>query len=395
VKILIITPRIPYPPYRGDKLKIFNISKILSKKNSITILTFYENKNDLSNTNFLEKFGIETIALKLSLFDSLRNLISNVFSSLPFQVAYFSSTLMEKRIAKLTAIEKYDVVYFHLIRSAQYLECVQGSKTLKVLDFTDAVSLYLQRFAEVTKNPLKKLGIKIELKRILNYEPIASKFNTLFVCSEKDKDFLEQKELHGNIQLLKNGVDSIYFQKENIPVEKHRIIFTGNMPYFPNQDAVEHFVENILPSVIKKYADTKFYIVGQKPSKKVQSYANESIIVTGFVQDIKKEYLLSEVNVVPIRFGAGTLNKVIEALALGVPTVATSLSVAGLPNELKKYIYLADSPNEFLESISQIFEDENIRENKMKEVQKIVMNMLSWDKIVGEFESYLLSRIGK
>lgn len=395
MKILIITPRIPYPPYRGDKLKIFNISKILSKSNSITILTFYENKNDFVNTVFLEKLGIKTIALKLSLFNSLRNLVANVFSSLPFQVAYYSSKSMGRKIIELTSNENYDVVYFHLIRSAQYLEYVHDPKTLKVLDFTDAVSLYLYRFVEVTKNPLKKLGLKIELDRIQNYEQIALKYDTLFICSEKDKKFLEKRKLHNNIQFLQNGVDPIYFQKENISVEKHRIIFTGNMPYFPNQDAVEHFVKNIFPSVIKKYTDAKFYIVGQKPSRKIRNYAKENIIVTGFIQDIKKEYLLSEVNVVPIRFGAGTLNKVIEALALGVPTVATSLSVAGLPSELKKYIYLADSPSEFLESISQIFEDDNIRINKMKEVQEIVMNMLSWDKIVGEFENYLLSRIGK
>lgn len=115
----------------------------------------------------------------------------------------------------------------------------------------------------------------------------------------------------------------------------------------------------------------------------------------GFVHDIKKEYLLSEVNVVPIRFGAGTLNKVIEALALGVPTVATSLSVAGLPKEIIKYIFIADTPQGFANEIFQIFNDGILLKGKMKEAQEAVQNILNWEKIVNEFERYLLSRTNK
>ncbi|PKL83326.1 MAG: hypothetical protein CVV24_05500 [Ignavibacteriae bacterium HGW-Ignavibacteriae-3] len=393
MKVLIITPRIPYPPYRGDKLKIFNIAKTLSRNNSVTIVSFRENRNSRSEERELMKYGPEVRTVSLPLLKSLFNMVLAVFTNIPFQAAYFRSRKMKTEIQKLIERNNYDVIYFHLIRSAQYFEAAKNSKAVKMLDFTDAVSLYLSRFSEVTRNPIKKYTLLIELKRIINYEPIAKKFDTLFICSEKDKDYLEEKKLHPNIQFLRNGFNADLFAPEKIHFEKNRIIFTGNMPYFPNRDAALYFTKEIFPLVRESYPNSKLYLVGQKPPLEVRKLNSQNVIVTGFVEDIKKEYLLSAVNVVPIRFGAGTLNKVIEALALGIPIVATSMSVAGLPKELKKYIMTADNPATFAEKIIYIFEHESERRELMLEGSEVVRNLLSWNKIIGEFESYLLGRL--
>jgi len=339
------------------------------------------------------KYGPEVRTVSLPLLKSLFNMVLAVFTNIPFQAAYFRSRKMKTEIQKLIERNNYDVIYFHLIRSAQYFEAAKNSKAVKMLDFTDAVSLYLSRFSEVTRNPIKKYTLLIELKRIINYEPIAKKFDTLFICSEKDKDYLEEKKLHPNIQFLRNGFNADLFAPEKIHFEKNRIIFTGNMPYFPNRDAALYFTKEIFPLVRESYPNSKLYLVGQKPPLEVRKLNSQNVIVTGFVEDIKKEYLLSAVNVVPIRFGAGTLNKVIEALALGIPIVATSMSVAGLPKELKKYIMTADNPATFAEKIIYIFEHESERRELMLEGSEVVRNLLSWNKIIGEFESYLLGRL--
>lgn len=393
MKILIITPRIPYPPYRGDKLKIFNISKILARNNSVTILTFHNNKKNLAATEEIKKLGINIKTVWLPVFSSLLKMAMALFINLPFQLAYFVSRKMKKEIRRTVEQNEFDVIYFHLIRSAQYFESAENSAALKVLDFTDAVSLYLTRFAEVTKNPFKKIALKLELSRIEKYEIAAQKFDTLFICSEKDKDYLEKKKLHPNIQFLRNGFDAEQFQADKVLYEKNRIIFTGNMPYFPNRDAVLYFTKEIFPLVRENYPTSKFYVVGQKPPSELKNLKSSNIVVTGFVENIKREYQLSEVNVVPVRFGAGTLNKVIEALALGIPTVATSMSVAGLPKELKKYVLIADNPENFAEKIINIFENESIRNDLMKEAQKVVFDLLNWEKIVCDFELYLKQRI--
>lgn len=393
MKILIITPRIPYPPFRGDKLKIFNISKNLLKKNEVKVLTFINKKSDLNDVNELKKIGIDIEVIKLPIIQSYLTTAKSLFTLNPLQVAYYYSRKMHSRIEDITSKEKFDVIYFHLISSAQYLKSVKNKSALKVIDFTDAVSLYLSRFVKVVKNPITKLVFYYEYKTISRYEKIAQNFDTLFICSHNDKKILLEKKAHHNIQIMLNGFDPETFKKEKIEPEEGRIIFSGNMPYFPNRDAVLYFINEVFPIVLKKKPNAKFYVVGQQPPKEILALQSENIIVTGFVQDIRKEYLLSQINVAPIRFGAGTLNKIIESLALGIPTVATSLSIQGFPEEIKKYIFTADAPEAFANEIIKIFDDPSIRNEVMREASEKVFNLLSWENIVEDFEKYLKERI--
>jgi polysaccharide biosynthesis protein PslH len=393
LKILIITPRIPYPPFRGDKLKIYNIAKILSANNTIKILTFLRGKKQLKDLEAFGKYGIQIETVKFSVLSSLLKAFIAIFSKVPFQVAWFSSVKMKTKINEELVKNNYDVVYYHLIRSSQYLNSADSHKVLSIADYTDAVSLYLTRFSEIEKNPFKKFLIKKEQKRVSNYEKIAEKFHTLFICSQIDKAFLEKKKINVRIKLLNNGIDTKYFYPDKINYEENRIIFTGNMPYYANYDAALYFVNDILPLILKEIPQSRFYIVGQKPPAKIKRLASENVVVTGFVKDIKIEYQKSAVNVAPMRFGAGTLNKVLESIALGVPVVATSIAVLGLPKELSKFIFVADNKEIFADTVLKILGDSSIRHDLMKEGQEIIKNKFSWERIVSDFENYLSNEL--
>lgn len=395
MRILIITPKIPFPPYRGDILHIFNIAKTLAERNHVDIITQYTFNNQIAYVHELKKNKLNTYIVKQTLLSSIINLMLAIFKKIPFQVAYFSSKKMSGLIKERTSKYEYDLIYFHLIRSVQYFDDTINSNAIKISDFTDAVSLYIERYLRFLKNPLRKLFFSIELKRLKEYEINARKFKTIFVCSDADKTYLDKKLQDVDIQILRNGVEEKYFYPEKIVYQKHRIIFSGNMPYYPNKDAAIYFARQIFPLVLNKYPDSKFYIVGQNPPQKTKKLNSENIIVTGFVEDIRREYLLSEVNVAPIRFGAGTLNKVIESLALGVPIIATKIVVDGLPTELRKYVFLADSPNEFAEKISYIFEHDEVRNDLMKECIELVPKLLGWHPIIQQFEKYIESKLNE
>lgn len=396
MKILIITPRIPYPPFRGDKLKIYNLSRILVKNNEVHLFTFYRKKKDFNDIENLEKLGLKVIAIHFSIFSSLLGLFKALFSNSPFQVNWYHSNKAKKKLEKLQEIEQFDIIYYHLIRTAQYLQVdKKENKPLNVIDLTDAVSLYLNRMLEKERNFLKRIFIRSEFQRINKYEKIIEAFDMVFICSEKDKQFLIEKNISKEINILQNGFDVNYFSPDNHWFDDDRILFTGNMPYYANYDAVIYFTQEIFPLILQKRRTVKFYIVGQNPPRKIRKLQSENIIVTGFVKDIKTEYLKSAVNVAPMRFGAGTLNKVIESLALGVPVVATSIAVGGLPKELSKFVLVADTPIEFADKVISVIENKNIRQTLMSEAKISVKNLLSWEIIVKNFENLLKEKISK
>jgi len=151
MKILIVTPRVPYPPHRGDKLRMFNIISNFPKEFSQTIITLYSNKKEFLELEQLKSLGYKVVGVKQTLFDTIFGLFSSVFSGLPFQCGYFHSSSFKTLIAKEIQTGNYDFAYFHLIRTIQFVPAEMG-KTLPILDLTDAVSMYLSKYLSVEKN---------------------------------------------------------------------------------------------------------------------------------------------------------------------------------------------------------------------------------------------------
>jgi glycosyltransferase involved in cell wall biosynthesis len=387
LKILIVTTRIPYPPFKGDKLKIYNIVKHLAKRNSVKVLCLAKNSSELKYIDGIRSLGAEIEAVRLSTLHSLLNVGLNVFSNKPNQVSLFKSRRLGKRLAEIVNEDSPDVVYFHFIRSVQYVEDMPRSAAFKVLDFTDAVSLYLSRFVETEKNPFIRLLVRNEKNRIEEYEHIAEKFDACFICSPLDRDYLINRGIKADFRILPNGVDTDMFRKSNEALDENRIIFTGNMPYFPNEDAVVHFTKVIMPKILEKVPSAEFYVVGGSPTRKIRRLASSNVIITGFVENISAEYQKSAVAIAPMRFGAGTLNKVIEPIVLGVPVVATAIAVRGLPDAAQKIIQIADNPDEFASAVINILTHKSARKS-YKELEGI-RESLSWEKIVGDFEGDL------
>jgi polysaccharide biosynthesis protein PslH len=388
-KILIISSRLPYPPYRGDKLKIFNLIKQLSKMgHDITLISFIASKDEEQHLPTLREYCTEIKTIYNPLWKSVLNCFYNIFSEIPFQVAYYSSRKFRDELNKVLKLKRFDIVHVHLIRMAQYMKN-RPSGTPCVLDLTDAGSLYLERFLNVKRQKLYKILLKIELKRLKRYENILESFEKILVCSDVDKKHLLQHAPKAKIDLLYNGIDLKYFTdtKKIIP-EPYSIIFTGNMSYFPNTDGILYFVKDIFPLIKRKIIGAQLYIVGKDPPTKIKNLGNKDIVITGFVVDIKEYYLKSAVAIAPIRFGAGTLNKILEPMALGVPVVASSIGVEGLPVKNGDDLLIADSPDGFANAVIQVLNDRNLQNRLSENAKKVVRSLYDWTKIADLLESY-------
>jgi polysaccharide biosynthesis protein PslH len=392
MNILFITSRIPFPPFRGDKVRTFRILKALHDYgHEITLVSFVSSNNETKYQNNLQQYCKQIILVKLTPFKSIINCIFGIRSLLPFQILFFRSLLMKKTIDSLLKTETFDLVHIHLIRMVEYVKDYKD--IIRVIDLTDAGSLYLTRFLEYEKLGIKKILLSIELKRLRAYEVNIRYFQNNLVCSEKDKNVLLCAVPDATISIINNGIDLTQIKESYVySANNKRIIFTGNLTYFPNIDAIKYFVKEIFPMVLENEPDSMFYIVGQNPPRAIRKLMSKNIIVTGFVGDIIREYLKSSIAVAPIRFGAGSQFKILEALAIGLPVVTTSIAAEGINSVNGEEVLTANNPKEFATAILQLFHDSGLR-NKLSSMGKEMIRKKYSMEVVGRELNELYSKI--
>jgi glycosyltransferase involved in cell wall biosynthesis len=239
-------------------------------------------------------------------------------------------------------------------------------------------------------NPLLKIFGSIECKRLLKYEQVMKSYNLSLVCSLEDKEYLIAKHGIENIALLPNGVDLDTFRVGSHDYShNHTILFTGNMDYAPNVDAVGYFVNDILPIIKQRHPEVKFVIAGQRPVPKVQALASDNIIITGFVKDLAAVYNSASVVVAPLRFGAGTQNKVLEAMAMGVPVVCSNVGFKGLGINSGDGAIMQTDAVAFAETVIKLLDSADSRRDVGTKGVNVIQSSFGWDGIARQLEKYL------
>ena len=394
MKLLFLANRTPFPPYRGDKLKIYNLAKRLSEKHELYLLTFAETPEDLTWKAELEKTFKEVHFVYLPKWRASLNCLAAAWDPLPLQVIYFQSGAMRKALAKLLHQQEFDAVHVQHLRMSPYL--AKQRDVPRILDLPDAFSLYWERRKAIPRNIFRKAFEFFEQRRLLRYEPVMKQYDLSLACSTEDIAYLQ--ETHGvtNLQLLPNGVDLDTFSGKVHDYSHHKtLLFTGNMDYAPNIDAVVYFVRDILPLVRAKFPEIMFIIAGQRPVPDVLALADGQVVVTGFIEDLSEVYNSASVVVAPLRFGAGTQNKVLEAMAMGVPVVCSNIGFKGLGIENGEGAFMETAAVAFADRILQLLADADLREQTGQKGAAIIRERFSWDKIATQLEAYFKQIIRK
>lgn len=387
MKILFLANRIPYPPYRGDKLKIFNLAKRLAGKHELYLLTFTQSPEEVQYKTKLEEYFKEVRLVHLPKWKSAVNCLAGAWDDKPIQVLYFQSSEMRQQLAELMGRHKFDAVHVQHLRMSPYLS--QNKTIPRILDLPDAFSLYWERRKLIKRGLATRIFESIEQKRVLKYESVLNDYDLNLVCSQEDLEYLKQAHPEANLKLLPNGVDLTTFAAKDHDYEHNDIIlFTGNMDYAPNVDAVVYFTEQVLPIIRKKFPKVQFVIAGQRPVAKVTELAGEHVTVTGFIKDLAATYNTASVVVAPLRFGAGTQNKVLEAMAMGVPVVCSHIGFKGLGIESGEGAIMQREPEAFANSVIELLNSAKMRKSVGTKGIAVIRQKFDWDAIAGTLEGY-------
>jgi polysaccharide biosynthesis protein PslH len=320
-KIFVLLSRVPYPLEKGDKLRAFHQIKELSGKHDIILCALSDTNVSSEAKTFLQPFVKELYIFRLSRLGIMFRLFLCFFTNMPFQVAYFYKRGTNAKIKKLIKKHNPEYVYCQLIRTAEYIKDLNVNKTL---DYQDVFSRGLYRRWQVAPW-YKKIIIGMEYRRVLRYEAtVFDCFNKKTIISYPDRDLIPHMD-RDQIEVIPNGVDFTYFGP-NHGEKIYDIIFTGNMAYPPNINGATYLIRKVMPIVWRHIPGVTVVLAGANPSLYVRSLQSDRVLVTGWVNDMRDFYSQSKIFVAPMQIGTGMQNKVLEAMAMGLPCITSSLA---------------------------------------------------------------------
>lgn len=370
MKILIISSVLPYPPDDGDRIRIYNFLKYLSKRNKIHLVSFIY-KGEEKNIKFLEKFCSSVKVVPITKTEIFFNVVKTLFTLMPINIGAYKSKKMYDIINAEIKEKNVDLVYAYRIRSAPY---AVNRDIPSVIDIVDSLALVNKRREAFEKNIFRKIYIKIDFPRLLHYEKNLHKdFKKIFINSEDDAKFLNIRD----ITVIPNGVtgDAKKRRKNNNFV----VGFFGNIDYGPNYDAVMFFYKNIWKKIYEFDKNIKLIIAGDK-NNKLKNIIDKNIEVKGYIEDIDMEISGWDISLVPVRYGAGRQNKILKSWACGIPVVATKFASMGVYGIDGKNLLVAENADEFIDAIYTIKNNAKLKEKIIKGGLLTVMKYFNWEK---------------
>ena len=390
MKILFLCHRMPYPPKRGGKIRPFNMIRQLARSHEVTVATLARTVQEQADGEDLRRYCDELHVGRLSGFGAWARFGLFGLTGRPATFGYFHSPALYRTVRRLLATRGFDAIFVHCSSMGPYVAGHRGCR--KVMDFGDADSEKWLEYSRTSPVPFS-WAFRLEGNRVRAAERrLGAHFDAGSVNAPRDREVLTGY-IRTPISVIPNGVDLEYFQPGRSSGQRHisnRIVFTGNMSYRPNVDAVSHFTTNILPKIGQEIPDVQFYIVGMDPTAAVRRLAGgDRVVVTGRVEDVRPYFDSAAVAVAPLRVARGLQNKVLEAMAMRVPVVASPAAFAGISAVAGRDLLVRANPLEFSHAVVTLLRDPAARERFAAAGRTCVEANHNWSQLLERLESLL------
>jgi len=393
MKILFLTQLFPYPPICGGTIKSFNILSHLGSRHEVVLASFVREGPTPEQMGVLASFCKEiwTVPIKRSAFNNLKYAALSLMNKRPFIIARDRIAEMQRVVNSLLDSKQFDLLYVDHLQMAQYVE--GWNCCPKVLDEHNVEWKIIERLAQGEKNLLRRMYAAIEWKKLKKWELNAcGKFDMVLTVTENDKTILlsERPEMN-NIISVPIGVDFENFPKIELQPDAREIISIGTMSWPPNIESMHYFVDEIYPEIKSRAEDVRLVIVGSKPPASIRNLASldSSITVTGFVEDLSAAASRVAVFIVPLRSGSGLRVKILNAMAMGLPIVSTSVGCEGIGAEHEKELLIADTSQEFADAVLRLLSDFELRKRLGAAGREFVLSNYGWDSICAGLDKAL------
>lgn len=357
MNILYVCHRFPFPPKRGGKIRPFNMIRHLTAQgHAVTVCSLARSPQEAEEGRGIaphcKAFEMGLVSNPVQ---ALR-MVARLPVSTPSSMGFFYSPDLKAKIDRLLASQKWDLIFVHCSSVAQYVEHV--TDVPKIIDYGDMDSQKWLEYAHYKPFPLS-LGYRLEgLKMLAAEKRLAGKFDLGTATTRAEWETLDSYSTGLATDWFPNGVDAGFFCPDDTVYDPDTISFIGRMDYYPNQECMTRFCQDIWPRVKAARPQMKLLIVGADPSPAMRKLGElDGVTVTGSVPDVRPYVRSSALMVAPLAIARGTQNKILEAMAMGVPVVTSSIAAGGVDAEAEKHFLVADTPEAYAAAIARITSD--------------------------------------
>lgn len=382
--MLVLMGRVPWPFDDGWKTRSGNLLLELRRRGaSVHTLAFGESKRSLLDLQSI--FG-EFEAIERGRTYRLDRLLRGLVGRTPFSILNYGSNEFAQRVRQLTAEMTFDILLVEDIVMAQFALHARIPKW--VLDMHNIESHLLDRFAAIERSLGKRWYARLTARKLARYElEITKRFSRILVCSNDDKTRLEELGVTCRVEIVPNGVDISYFQREESVSRNNSIVFVGSMDYHANVSAMKFFVEKVFPLIRRDLPKAELLIVGKNPTTEVLNMVGDGIVVTGSVPDVRPFMNSASVVIAPLLVGGGTRLKILEAMSMSCAIVSTRIGCEGLDVRSGHDIEIADSPQEFASKVLTLLRTPALAERQGENARQTVTLKYAWPAVTGSFDT--------
>ncbi len=398
MKILFISPFLPYPPVAGGHRQIWTWLTRLAPNHQLAFAGFYEREFEAVNVTELAKLCVETrVSLRCPTPHAYHS-----FAQIPRWVSEYYSEKLAHDITQLTTSFRPEVVQFLHTNMAQYTRCVKGAG--RVVTALDLAFVSHRRRLETTRG-LEKLQARCEWLRMLRCETAAfSQADHVIAVSEKDAQAIRTVARHKRVTAVLPGVDREQMAPRARRPQPGRVLYLGHMEHYPNLDGLLFLYKEIWPQVRHAFPEARLVVAGSSAREELARVAPDtlarmehdaSVELAGFLPDLGAAMDESAAMAAPLRLGSGVRNKVIEAMAAGLPVVTTTTGAEGLAVAHNRELLIADDPAQFARELVRLFKNPELPDRLSTAAREVVARDHDNDRIAERLEMALMRAAGE
>lgn len=400
MNIVFVSEMFPYPLDTGGNVRTFNMLKGLASQHDVTLVATTRGEVTPAHVAAVRDYCREIRLVKVAPLGGARDLqrfAASVLSAEPFVLSRHRYDAVAKELGSLFAANGgFDAMHFNHLDSALYASALPpGTKT--ILDQHNVVTNQVKTTAANESKPLRAAVLRYELKKLKSHEALlCNRMDRCLACSAADVDALRQLGVRTQTAVIPNGVDLEYFRPVALERTNDRqVVFLGTLDYEPCERAVWYFCDEILPLIRRTIPDLQFVAVGRNPSARLKSLAaaDPNVILTGRVEDVRTHVQQARAFVVPLLSGSGTRLKILEAMAMGIPVVSTTIGAEGLDIIDAQDALLADTAESFAAAIIRVLRDLPYAKQLAHRGRLLVEQRYGWPaisaRLLGEYQSLL------